>query len=101
MAPSLTNPPTSLRRFSLEEMSIIAEAVLENPQVSPSELGRQLHRDRASVHHVIKKLREAGGWYTRIVWKTCIHCGEPLATSGSANGLGPTMYHARCKEAHK
>lgn len=60
--------------------------MLENPKVTPSELGRQLGRDRASVHHVIKKLREVGGWCTKIVWKTCIHCGEPLATSGTAKG---------------
>lgn len=86
-----------LRRFSLEEMRTIAEAVLENPHASPSELGRQLDRDKASVHHVIKKLGDAGGWYTRIVWKICQRCGEPLATSGSANGIGPAKYHPRCK----
>lgn len=39
-----------------------------------------------------------GGWYTNIVWKTCIRCGEPLATSGSANGKGPAKFHVHCRK---
>lgn len=96
--PNATWSSMTLRKFSLDEMRILAEAVLENSQASPSILGRQLGRHRASVHHVIRRLRDAGGWYTMIVWNICLHCGEPLPTSGSAHGIGPTKYHAHCRQ---
>jgi hypothetical protein len=90
-----------LRRLSLREMARITEAVLEDSAMNAAGLARQMGLNRFTVTLSAKKLREAGGWYTNIVWRTCIHCGEPLATSGSANGLGPTKYHTRCKEAQR
>ncbi|HEX2922881.1 MAG TPA: hypothetical protein VHS28_02495 [Chloroflexota bacterium] len=90
-----------LRRLSLQEMARIAEAVLDDPAMNAAGLAWQMGLSRITVALAAKKVREAGGWYTKIVWKTCIHCGEPLATSGSANGLGPSRYHARCREAHR
>lgn len=84
-----------LTRFTLEEMALITAAVLEKPGLNAADLARKLGRDRTVVARVVRKLRKAGGWYSPIVWKSCVVRGEPLATTTGTGG--PKKVHALCR----
>jgi hypothetical protein len=74
---------------------------MNDPNLNVAGLAKQLGRDRWPLYSFVRRLRKAGGWYATIVWKRCVQCGQPLATSDSDSSSGRRKLHAHCKEAYQ
>lgn len=87
------------KRLSLPEKAVIVEAVRRNEHLNAAELARDMGRNRFTVFDFIQRVRKAGGWYTEIVWRQCVHCEKPMAVPKAGSGRGGAKYHDRCKQA--
>jgi len=83
--------------LSLDDMAAIA-AVADDPAQCIADLARRLGRPYFTVNKAVHRVREAGGWYTRLVWIDCIECGQPLL-SRSDGGRGHRTAHPDCERA--
>ena len=63
-------------RLSPEDLAALAAAP---PDATPAELARALGRPYGSVHHALRRLRRAGGWYCPLAPAPCAECGLPVA----------------------
>ena len=81
--------------LSLNDMATIAATVAEDPTATAAELARCLARPYFTVAVATRKIRQADGWYTPVLWGTCAECGEPLLMAKAH----PRKVHVHCEHA--
>src|SRR4051812_16716379 len=65
-----------MARLSLEDLAAIAGSPAGT---SLAVLARQLRQPYITVAVAAWRIRQAGGWFSRIEWRSCLECGEALA----------------------
>lgn len=71
-----------------EDLAVIAAAP---PDATAADLARALGRPYGPVHHALRRMRRAGGWFSPVSDTPCTECGRPVA--------GPPGHrtHAACR----
>jgi len=73
-----------------EDLAAIAAAP---PDATAAELARALGRPYGPVHHALRRMRRAGGWFSPIADIPCTECGRPVT------GPPGRRTHAACRPA--
>src|SRR5829696_7250085 len=73
-----------------EDLAAIAAAP---PYATAAELARSLGRPYGPVHHALRRIRRAGGWFSPVSDTPCTECGRPVA------GPPGRRTHAACRPA--
>jgi hypothetical protein len=53
--------------------------IADHPEASAIDVASIFNAAYPAVSKAVHRIREAGGWYSQLVWTTCRECGEDLA----------------------